>query len=117
MRPKFHLRFVDKSAAALNLRRGGLQQAVVRLPEETFAILALNAWELLLKAKVLKEANDAVKAASRLRVQAAEVRQAIEEGHAASQPRGQRIVDLPIDVRGQAGRHSRPTRDRGEGEP
>lgn len=30
--------------------------------EETFAILALNAWELLLKAKVLKEADDAVKA-------------------------------------------------------
>jgi hypothetical protein len=62
MRPKFHLRFVDKAAAALTSAVEVYNKPSFAYREETFAILALNAWELLLKAKVLKEASDAVKA-------------------------------------------------------
>jgi hypothetical protein len=61
MRPKFHLRFVDKAAAAITSAVEVYNKPSFAYREETFAILALNAWELLLKAKVLKEADDAIK--------------------------------------------------------
>lgn len=60
MRPKFHLRFVDKAAAAITSAVEVYNKPGFAYREETFAILALNAWELLLKAKVLREADDAV---------------------------------------------------------
>ena len=62
MRPKFHLRFVDKAAAAITSAVEVYNKPGFSYREETFAILALNAWELLLKAKVLKDTGDAVKA-------------------------------------------------------
>jgi len=61
MRPKFHLRFVDKATAALTSAVEVYNKPSFAYREETFAILALNAWELLLKAKVLREANDAIR--------------------------------------------------------
>jgi hypothetical protein len=61
VRPKFHLRFVDKAAAAITSAVEVYNKPSFAYREETFAILALNAWELLLKAKVLKEADDAIK--------------------------------------------------------
>jgi len=61
MRPKFHLRFVDKATAALTSAVEVYNKPSFAYREETFAILALNAWELLLKAKVLREADDAIR--------------------------------------------------------
>lgn len=59
MRPPLHQRFVDKSAAAITAAVEVYNKPAFAYREETFAILALNAWELLLKAKVLKDANNA----------------------------------------------------------
>jgi hypothetical protein len=59
MRPPLHQRFVDKSAAAITAAVEVYNKPAFPYREETFAILALNAWELLLKAKVLKDANNA----------------------------------------------------------
>lgn len=61
MRPPFHLRFVDKAAAAVTAAVEVYNKPSFMYREETFAILALNAWELLLKAKVLKESKNDVK--------------------------------------------------------
>lgn len=61
MRPPFHLRFVDKAAAAITAAVEVYNKPSFLYREETFAILALNAWELLLKAKVLKDAANDVK--------------------------------------------------------
>lgn len=61
MRPPFHLRFVDKAAAAVTAAVEVYNKPSFAYREETFAILALNAWELLLKAKVLKDAGNNVK--------------------------------------------------------
>lgn len=61
MRPPLHLRFVDKAAAAITAAVEVYNKPSFVYREETFAILALNAWELLLKAKVLKDAHNDVK--------------------------------------------------------
>jgi hypothetical protein len=53
---------VDKAAAALTAAVEVYNKPSFLYREETFAILALNAWELLLKAKVLKDANNAISA-------------------------------------------------------
>ncbi|WP_116294604.1 DUF3644 domain-containing protein [Cupriavidus taiwanensis] len=60
MRPPLHQRFVDKAAAAITAAVEVYNKPAFLYREETFAILALNAWELLLKAKVLKDANNAI---------------------------------------------------------
>lgn len=61
MRPPFHLRFVDKAAAAITAAVEVYNKPSFVYREETFTILALNAWELLFKAKVLKDAANDVK--------------------------------------------------------
>lgn len=61
MRPPTHLRFVDKAAAAITSAVEVYNKPSFAYREETFAILALNAWELLLKAKVLKNAGNDLK--------------------------------------------------------
>jgi hypothetical protein len=61
MRPPLHQRFVDKAAAAITSAVEVYNKPSFAYREETFAILALNAWELLLKAKVLKDAANDVK--------------------------------------------------------
>ena len=61
MRPPFHLRFVDKAEAAITASVEVYNKPSFAYREETFAILALNAWELLLKTKVLKNAANDVK--------------------------------------------------------
>lgn len=60
MRPPFHQRFVDKAAAAITAAVEVYNKPSFLYREETFAILALNAWELLLKAKVLKDAGNSI---------------------------------------------------------
>lgn len=60
MRPPLHQRFVDKAAAAITAAVEVYNKPSFAYREETFAILALNAWELLLKARVLKDANNAI---------------------------------------------------------
>lgn len=60
MRPQLHQRFVDKAAAAITAAVEVYNKPSFLYREETFAILALNAWELLLKAKVLKDADNAI---------------------------------------------------------
>ena len=61
MRPPVHHRFVDKAAAAMISAVEVYNKPSFAYREETFAILALNAWELLLKAKVLKDAGNDLK--------------------------------------------------------
>ena len=51
------MKFVDKAQAALIAAVEIYNKPNFSYREETFAILAINAWELLLKAKVLKD-ND-----------------------------------------------------------
>ena len=60
MRPSLNQRFVDKAAAAIAAAVEIYNKPGFAYREETFAILALNAWELLLKAKVLKDAKNSV---------------------------------------------------------
>jgi len=60
LRPPLHQRFVEKAAAAITAAVEVYNKPAFLYREETFAILALNAWELLLKAKVLKDANSAI---------------------------------------------------------
>ncbi len=60
MRPPLNQRFVDKAAAAITAAVEVYNKPSFLYREETFAILALNAWELLLKAKVLKDAENAI---------------------------------------------------------
>lgn len=60
MRPPLHQRFVDKVAAAVTAAVEVYNKPAFTYRDETFAILALNAWELLLKAKVLKDADNAI---------------------------------------------------------
>jgi hypothetical protein len=52
MRPPLHQRFVDKAEAAITAAVEVYNKPSFVYREETFAILALNAWELLLKGKV-----------------------------------------------------------------
>lgn len=62
MRPPTHLRFVEKAAAAMTSAVEVYNKPSFAYREETFAILSINAWELLLKAKVLKDAANDLKA-------------------------------------------------------
>lgn len=62
MRPPIHQRFVDKADAAITAAVEIYNKPSFAYREETFAILALNAWELLLKGKVLKDAGNDVRA-------------------------------------------------------
>lgn len=58
MRPPTHLRFVEKASAAMTSAVEVYNKPAFAYREETFAILSINAWELLLKAKVLKDAGN-----------------------------------------------------------
>ncbi len=62
MRPSLHTKFVDKAEAALVAAVEVYNKPSFQYREETFAILAINAWELLLKARLLKDANNTLKA-------------------------------------------------------
>jgi hypothetical protein len=62
MRPPTHLRFVEKAAAAMTSAVEVYNKPSFSYREETFSILSINAWELLLKAKVLKDAANDLKA-------------------------------------------------------
>lgn len=61
MRPPLHIKFVDKAQAAITSAVEVYNKPSFAYREETFALLALNAWELLLKAKVLKDGDNDVK--------------------------------------------------------
>jgi hypothetical protein len=59
MRPALSTKFIEKSEAALVAAVEIYNKPSFRYREETFALLAINAWELLLKARLLKSAaND-----------------------------------------------------------
>jgi len=59
MRPPTHQRFVEKAEAAMISAVEIYNKPTFPFREEIFSILALNAWELLLKAAILKEnSND-----------------------------------------------------------
>ena len=58
MRPSLHIKFVDKAEAALVSAIEVYNKPLFRYREETFALLAINAWELLLKARSLKEGGN-----------------------------------------------------------
>lgn len=60
MRPPLHQRFVEKAAAAITAAVEVYNKPAFLYREETFSILALNAWELLLKAKILKDAGNSI---------------------------------------------------------
>lgn len=62
MRPALFLKFVDKAETALVAAIELYNKPNFRYREETFAILTINAWELLLKAKLLKDAANDPKA-------------------------------------------------------
>ena len=61
MRPALHSKFLDKAEAALVAAVEVYNKPSFRYREETFAILAINAWELLLKARMLKDGNNDLK--------------------------------------------------------
>ena len=56
-----HSKFVDKAQAAITSAVEIYNKPSFAYREETFALLALNAWELLLKAKVLKDGKNDLK--------------------------------------------------------
>jgi hypothetical protein len=58
MRPPLHSRFVDKAEAALVAAVEVYNKPAFAYREETFALLMINAWELLLKAKLLKDGSN-----------------------------------------------------------
>ena len=58
MRPSLHLKFVEKAEAALIAAVEIYNKPSFQYREETFALLAINAWELLLKARLLKEGSN-----------------------------------------------------------
>lgn len=61
MRPPLHQRFVAKAQAAITAAVEVYNKPAFSYREETFAILALHAWELLAKAKLLKDADNDVR--------------------------------------------------------
>lgn len=61
MRPPLHSKFVDKAQAAITSAVEVYNKPSFAYREETFSLLALNAWELLLKAKVLKDGDNDLK--------------------------------------------------------
>jgi hypothetical protein len=65
MRPPLHSKFVDKAHAAITSAVEIYNKPSFAYREETFTLLALNAWELLLKAKVLKDGDNDLKVALR----------------------------------------------------
>lgn len=62
MRPPLHTKFLDKAQAAITAAIEIYNKPAFVYREETFALLALNAWELLLKAKVLKARDNDLRA-------------------------------------------------------
>lgn len=62
MATALHQRFIEKSHAAMLAAIEVYNKPTFAYREETFCILAVNAWELLLKAKLLKEAKNDPKA-------------------------------------------------------
>ena len=56
------VRFLQKAEAALLSAIEVYNRPTFEYREETFAILALNAWELLIKAKLLAEHNNRIRA-------------------------------------------------------
>lgn len=62
MRPPLHSRFLEKAQAAITSAVEIYNKPSFAYREETFALLALNAWELLLKAKVLKDGDNDLRA-------------------------------------------------------
>lgn len=62
MRPPLHSRFVDKAEAALMAAIEIYNKPAFAYREESFALLSINAWELLLKAKLLKDGNNKLNA-------------------------------------------------------
>lgn len=61
MRPSLHTKFLEKAQAAITSAVEVYNKPSFAYREETFALLALNAWELLLKAKVLKDGDNDLK--------------------------------------------------------
>ena len=61
MRPSLHTKFLEKAQAAITSAVEIYNKPSFAYREETFALLALNAWELLLKAKVLKDGDNDLK--------------------------------------------------------
>lgn len=57
-----HQKFIEKSHAAMLGAIEVYNKPTFAYREETFSILAVNAWELLLKAKLLKESKNDPKA-------------------------------------------------------
>lgn len=62
MATALHQKFIEKSHAAMLAAIEAYNKPTFSYREETFCILAVNAWELLLKAKLLKEAKNDPKA-------------------------------------------------------
>lgn len=62
MRPPLSAKFLEKAEAALIAAVEVYNKPAFRYREETFALLAINAWELLLKARLLKSAANDPKA-------------------------------------------------------
>ncbi len=58
MRPALFTKFVEKGEAALIAAIEIYNKPAFRYREETFALLAINAWELLLKARLLKDGGN-----------------------------------------------------------
>jgi Protein of unknown function (DUF3644) len=58
MRPARYVYLVDKAIAAAISAIEVYNKPVFRYREETFSILMLNSWELLLKARILKQNNN-----------------------------------------------------------
>ena len=58
MRPPLSAKFVEKAEAALVAAIEIYNKPSFRYREETFSLLAINAWELLLKAQLLKRGNN-----------------------------------------------------------
>lgn len=61
MRPPLHTKFLEKAQAAITSAVEVYNKPSFAYREETFALLALNAWELLLKAKVLRDGDNDLK--------------------------------------------------------
>jgi hypothetical protein len=60
-RPGLSSRFLDKAQSAMVAALEIHNKPQFAYREETFALLAVNAWELLLKAKLLRDNNNNVK--------------------------------------------------------
>ncbi len=58
MRPPIYNRFVDKARMAMISAIEVYNKPSFLYRSETFAVLAINAWELLLKARLIKESSD-----------------------------------------------------------